>query len=87
MTINYYEELESFKTGKKEAQKFCIRVELKTGEIVNSSYMPITVLSSIVAAVETADAAHTAFTVWNREFGKLTLIPHGNISNVSFNLL
>lgn len=84
--INYYEELESYIDEKSKAKTFKVEVEVQNGKLISSSPLPISFLPSMIAAIETVDAAHTALTLWDRNLTTLVLIPHHTIVRVSVKL-
>lgn len=84
--INYYDELESFIDEKNSAKVFAVHVELKEGTQVVSSPLPISFLTSMIVAIEQADAAHTALSIWDRLHKQLILVPHNNIVRILIRL-
>ena len=85
--INYYEELDSFRDKNKEAKVFSVSVTTIDGKRWDSSTMPISALSQVIATIESVDAARMAFTIWNRENGALYIFPYEQRQSVKVTLL
>lgn len=81
--MTYYKDLATYSTAAADAKGFLIAVELKNGNTITSSPLPIAQLDSMLEVVETTDVLGM-IVIWNKQTLKLQLIPMQNVQLVSF---